>query len=42
MRPRRLLDLAQEMLLGYAAANGYFPCPADAASQGRGARQQIT
>jgi type II secretory pathway pseudopilin PulG len=32
---RRLLELAQEMLLGYAAANGYFPCPADAVSQGR-------
>lgn len=32
---RRLLDLAHEMLLGYAAANGYFPCPADEASQGQ-------
>lgn len=32
---RRLLELAQEMLLGYAAANGYFPCPADAVSQGQ-------
>lgn len=32
---RRLLELAQEMLLGYAAANGYFPCPADAASHGQ-------
>lgn len=32
---RRMLDLATEMLLGYAAANGYFPCPADAASNGQ-------
>jgi hypothetical protein len=32
---RRTLELAQEMLLGYAAANGYFPCPADAASNGQ-------
>lgn len=31
---RRMIDLAQEMLLGFAAANGYFPCPADAASNG--------
>jgi prepilin-type N-terminal cleavage/methylation domain-containing protein len=31
---RRIIDLAQEMLLGYAAANGYLPCPADAASNG--------
>jgi hypothetical protein len=26
---------ALEALLGYAAANGYFPCPADAASNGQ-------
>lgn len=32
---RRTLDLAVEVLLGYAAANGYFPCPADAASNGQ-------
>ena len=32
---RRTLELAQELLLGYAAANGYFPCPADAASNGQ-------
>jgi type II secretory pathway pseudopilin PulG len=32
---RRTVELAQEMLLGYAAANGYFPCPADAASKGQ-------
>ncbi len=32
---RRLLELAHEMLLGYAAANGYFPCPADGASNGQ-------
>lgn len=32
---RRLLDLTHEMLLGYAAGNGYFPCPADASSQGQ-------
>lgn len=29
---KRLLEQAQEALLGYAAANGYFPCPADGAS----------
>lgn len=32
---RRLLELAQEMLLGFVAANGYFPCPADASSNGQ-------
>lgn len=32
---QRMLDVAAEMLLGYAAANGYFPCPADAASNGQ-------
>ncbi len=32
---RRTLELAHEMLLGYAAANGYFPCPADASSGGQ-------
>ena len=35
---RRMLDVAQEMLLGFVAANGYFPCPADAASNGQEAR----
>ena len=32
---RRMLDLAHDMLLGFAAANGYFPCPADAKSNGQ-------
>lgn len=32
---QRLLDQAREALLGYAAAYGYFPCPADAASNGQ-------
>ena len=32
---RRALELAQEMLLGYAAAHGYFPCPASASSNGQ-------
>ena len=32
---RELLDKAREALLGYAAAHGYLPCPADAASGGR-------
>jgi type II secretory pathway pseudopilin PulG len=32
---RRTVELAQELLLGFAAANGYFPCPADAASNGQ-------
>ena len=31
----RLLADAREALLGYAAAHGYFPCPADAGSAGR-------
>jgi prepilin-type N-terminal cleavage/methylation domain-containing protein len=31
----QLLHKAREALLGYAAANGYFPCPADASSAGR-------
>lgn len=26
---QKILDNAREALLGYAAANGYFPCPAD-------------
>jgi prepilin-type N-terminal cleavage/methylation domain-containing protein len=30
-----LLDKAREALLGYASANGYFPCPADDMSGGR-------
>jgi prepilin-type N-terminal cleavage/methylation domain-containing protein len=30
----RILDRAREALLGYAAANGYFPCPADNAKGG--------
>ena len=33
--PRRTLEIAHEMLLGFAAANGYFPCPADASSNGQ-------
>jgi type II secretory pathway pseudopilin PulG len=32
---KRMLDVAQEMLVGYAAANGFFPCPATAASNGQ-------
>ena len=32
---RRMLELAQELLLGFAAAHGYFPCPATASSAGR-------
>jgi type II secretory pathway pseudopilin PulG len=31
---RRTLDVAHEMLLGFAAVYGYFPCPADDASNG--------
>jgi type II secretory pathway pseudopilin PulG len=32
---RRMLELAQELLLGFAAANGYFPCPATESSNGQ-------
>jgi hypothetical protein len=32
---QRILEQARETLLGFAAANGYFPCPADATSNGR-------
>lgn len=32
---QRLLERAREALLGYAAANGYFPCPASSASNGQ-------
>lgn len=32
---QRLLEEAREALLGYAAMYGHFPCPADAASNGR-------
>jgi prepilin-type N-terminal cleavage/methylation domain-containing protein len=32
---QRTLDRAREALIGYAAANGYFPCPASAASNGQ-------
>jgi type II secretory pathway pseudopilin PulG len=32
---RRMLEVAQEMLLGFAAANGYFPCPASPTSNGQ-------
>jgi type II secretory pathway pseudopilin PulG len=35
---RRAIDLAQEMLVGFAVANGYFPCPADASSNGQEAQ----
>ena len=31
---KRMLEQAREALLGYAAAYGYFPCPADTASNG--------
>jgi type II secretory pathway pseudopilin PulG len=32
---KRLIDHVGESLVGYAAANGYFPCPADASSNGQ-------
>jgi type II secretory pathway pseudopilin PulG len=32
---KRSLETAQELLLGFAAAHGYFPCPATATSAGR-------
>ena len=32
---KRMLELAQELLLGFAAAHGYFPCPATASSAGQ-------
>jgi len=32
---QRILDQAREALLGFAAANGYFPCPASATSNGQ-------
>jgi type II secretory pathway pseudopilin PulG len=31
---RRMIELAQDLLLGFAAAHGHFPCPSDAASNG--------
>lgn len=31
---KRILEQARDALLGYAAAYGYFPCPADTASNG--------
>lgn len=34
---QKILDNAREALLGYAAANGYFPCPADYAGGSNGA-----
>jgi len=34
---QKILDNAREALLGYAAANGYFPCPADYAGGSAGA-----
>jgi len=34
---QRILDQAREALIGYAAANGYFPCPADFAGGSAGA-----
>jgi type II secretory pathway pseudopilin PulG len=34
-RTEQLLAEAREALLGYAAARGHFPCPADAASAGQ-------
>jgi prepilin-type N-terminal cleavage/methylation domain-containing protein len=37
---QRILDQAREALLGYAAANGFFPCPADYA--GGSAGQEAT
>ncbi|HEX4985623.1 MAG TPA: prepilin-type N-terminal cleavage/methylation domain-containing protein [Burkholderiales bacterium] len=32
---QRMLDQARELLLGYAAANGYLPCPASTTSNGQ-------
>jgi prepilin-type N-terminal cleavage/methylation domain-containing protein len=32
---QRILDQAREALLGYVAANGYFPCPASSTSNGQ-------
>lgn len=32
---QRILDQAREALVGYAAANGYFPCPASSTSNGQ-------
>lgn len=32
---QRVLERAREALLGFVAANGYFPCPADTASNGQ-------
>jgi type II secretory pathway pseudopilin PulG len=32
---RRMLEFAQELLIGFAVTNGYFPCPADAANNGQ-------
>jgi type II secretory pathway pseudopilin PulG len=32
---QRMLAQAREAVLGYVAANGYFPCPADGASNGQ-------
>ena len=34
---QKILDDAREALMGYAAANGYFPCPADYAAVSNGA-----
>lgn len=32
---KRMLEVAQELLLGFAAAHGYLPCPATATSAGQ-------
>jgi prepilin-type N-terminal cleavage/methylation domain-containing protein len=32
---QRMLAQARDMLMGYVAANGYFPCPADESSKGQ-------
>ena len=32
---QKILDEAREALLGFISVNGYFPCPADAASNGQ-------
>lgn len=39
---QRSLDQAREVLLGYVAANGYFPCPASSASNGQEASPNHT
>lgn len=39
---QRILDQAREALIGFAAANGYFPCPASSTSNGQEASPNHT